>query len=59
MRAKTKALAGWFGGARLIAEHVGEALRGCKWVGVPFAGGMSELLHIQASGMLAVSPGGP
>lgn len=52
MKAKTKALAGWFGGARTIAEHVGEALRGCKWVGVPFAGGMSELLHIQASTIL-------
>lgn len=52
MKAKTKALAGWFGGARMIAEHVGNALRGCKWVGVPFAGGMSELLHIDASGIL-------
>lgn len=49
---KTKALAGWFGAARTIAEHVGEALRGCKWVGVPFAGGMSELLHINASTIL-------
>jgi site-specific DNA-adenine methylase len=28
---------------------VGKELAGCKWVGVPFAGGMSELAHIKAS----------
>ena len=42
------ALAGWFGGNRLLAHHVGEALRGCSWVGIPFAGGMSEVPHITA-----------
>lgn len=36
----------WFGSNRMLAPHVGYALAGCKWVGVPFAGGMSELAHI-------------
>jgi len=45
---KITALAPWYGAARLIARHVGEELDGCKWVGVPFAGGMTELLYIQA-----------
>ena len=46
---KITAVAPWFGSNRMLAHTVGEELRGCKWVGVPFAGGMSELLHIQAS----------
>lgn len=45
----TTALAPWFGSNRMLAPMVGESLRGCKWVGVPFAGGMSELAHIKAS----------
>lgn len=27
----------------------GEMLAGCKWIGIPFAGGMPELLHMKAS----------
>jgi site-specific DNA-adenine methylase len=46
------ALAQWFGGNRMLGEHVGKLLDGCKWVGVPFAGGMGELLHIKARTML-------
>src|SRR5687767_7607129 len=46
---KTTALAPWFGSARMIAPLIAKELRGCKWVGVPFAGGMSELAHIKAS----------
>lgn len=46
---KTTALAPWFGSNRMLAPIVGKELRGCKWVGVPFAGGMSELAHIKAS----------
>lgn len=46
------ALAPWYGSNRLLAEHVGRALDGCSWVGVPFAGGMSELAHIKARTML-------
>lgn len=42
------ALVPWFGGNRMLASHVGTALAGCKWVGVVFAGGMSELPHIDA-----------
>jgi DNA adenine methylase len=33
----------------MLASIVGKELRGCKWVGVPFAGGMSELAHIKCS----------
>lgn len=32
----------------MLAENVGAMLHGCEWVGVPFAGGMSELVHIKA-----------
>lgn len=46
---KTTALAPWYGSNRMLAPIVGKELRGCKWVGVPFAGGMSELAHIKAS----------
>lgn len=46
---KTTALAPWFGSNRMLAAEVGKQLTGCKWVGVPFAGGMSELAHIKAS----------
>ncbi|AWM35866.1 hypothetical protein GobsT_64120 [Gemmata obscuriglobus] len=49
---KVTALAPWFGSNRTLAENVGAALAGCRWVGVPFAGGMSELLHIQASSVV-------
>lgn len=43
------AIAPWFGSNRTLAANVGAALTGCRWVGVGFAGGMSELLHIRAS----------
>lgn len=45
----TTAIAPWFGSNRMLAPIVGKELAGCKWVGVPFAGGMSELAHIKAS----------
>jgi DNA adenine methylase len=41
-------LAPWFGSNRMLASEVGKLLRGCEWVGIPFAGGMSEVLHIDA-----------
>lgn len=50
--ATIKAVAPWFGSNRMLAPAVGEELRGCKWVGIPFAGGMSELLHIKASSIV-------
>lgn len=49
---KTTALASWFGSNRMLAENVGRLLGNCSWVGVPFAGGMSELPHIRANVML-------
>jgi hypothetical protein len=52
----TRAIAPWFGAARLIAESVGEEMAGCRWVGVPFAGSMSELAHIRAGSIVWPSP---
>lgn len=43
-----KTIAPWFGCARLLAPAVGELLRGCRWVGIPFAGGMPEVAEIAA-----------
>ncbi len=48
---KITSLAPWFGSNRMLAHRVGEMLKGCNWVGVPFAGGMSELAHIDARTM--------
>lgn len=48
MSKEISALAGWFGGNRLLAPHVGAALAGCSWVGIVFAGGMAEVPHIAA-----------
>ena len=45
-------LAPWFGSNRMLASEVGKSLQGCRWVGVVFAGGMSELLHIDAPTMV-------
>jgi DNA adenine methylase len=45
---KTRALAPWFGSNRMLASAVGAALAGCKWVGVPFAGGMAEVAEMDA-----------
>lgn len=49
---ETTALAPWFGSNRTLAHHVGDLLTGCSWVGVPFAGGMSEIGHIKARTVL-------
>jgi len=46
---KIKAIAPWFGGNRLLAAAVGEELAGSRWVGIPFAGGMPELLYVDAA----------
>lgn len=37
-----------FGSNRTLAPLVGRELDGCDWVGIPFAGGMSELRYINA-----------
>lgn len=49
----TTALAPWYGAARMIARYVGQELFGCRWVGVPFAGGMTELLYLDAPTIMA------
>jgi len=49
---KITALAPWYGSNRMLAPIVGERLKGCRWVGVPFAGGMSELRCIDAPTLL-------
>lgn len=46
------AVAPWFGSNRTLAANVGRALAGCRWVGIPFGGGMCEVTHIRASTIL-------
>lgn len=46
---KIQGLAPWFGSARSYAAAVGEAMKGCAWVGVPFCGGLSEVPAILAN----------
>lgn len=46
------AIAPWYGSNRMLAPEVGKALKGCEWVGVPFAGGMAEVFHIEARTVL-------
>lgn len=52
MARKVTALTPWFGSNRMLAKHAGELLTGCRFVAIPFAGGMSELLHIGARTIL-------
>lgn len=54
-RPKIGAVAPWFGGCRREAEAVGESLRGCAFVAVPFCGGLSEVPAIVAAGAQAVA----
>lgn len=48
-----EALTNWFGANRKNAPEVGRRLAGCKWVGVPFAGGCCELPFIKCRSGLA------
>lgn len=43
---KNTALVPWFGTNRMTASNVGDKLRGLDWIGIVFAGGMSELAHV-------------
>jgi DNA adenine methylase len=45
---ETTALLQYFGTNRMLAHTVGKELAGCDWVGVTFAGGMTELPYIGA-----------
>lgn len=50
---KSDRLLPWFGSCTENAANVGKALEGCKFVGIPFAGGMSEVPFITAKQILA------
>jgi DNA adenine methylase len=45
-------LAPYYGSNRKNAATIGELLAGCRWVGIPFAGGMCEVPHIKASAVV-------
>lgn len=45
---KISALVPWKGSNRMLGAHVGKALAGCTWIGVPFAGSMAEVAHMKA-----------
>lgn len=46
---KQNRLIPWFGSGTANAPVVGDLLKGCTWVGIPFCGGLSEVPHIKAS----------
>lgn len=46
------ALVPWFGSNRLLAHKVGEQLEGYHWVGIPFAGSMTEIRYMTARTIL-------
>lgn len=50
---KIKALAGWYGGNRVLAERAGAELGKLAWCGVPFCGGCPELPHIDCRSGIA------
>lgn len=45
---KINAIAPWYGSNRTLAENVGKALGAVGWVGIPFAGSMTEIRFIRA-----------
>lgn len=49
---KYTAIASWFGSNRMLSKYVAEELHGLGWVGVPFAGGMTEILSIKARSLV-------
>ncbi len=50
---KVKALIPVYGSNRMNASRVGELLKGCSFVGIPFAGGLCEVPHIEARTVVA------
>ncbi len=52
MTKEVSTLVPWFGSNRTNAAEPGKLFGKLDWCGVPFAGGMSELLYIQARGLL-------
>ena len=51
--AKSQRFVQWFGSNSENAAEVGRLLEGCRFVGIPFAGGMSEVPFITAKQILA------
>lgn len=49
---RTKRLVQWFGANTEHSAKPGQLLHGCRFVGVPFAGGMSEVPYITAKQIL-------
>jgi DNA adenine methylase len=49
---KSNRLLPWFGSNSENAQYAGSLLDGCRWVGIPFAGGMSEVPWITAKQIL-------
>lgn len=49
---KSERLLPWFGSNSENAADAGVMLRGCRWVGIPFGGGMSEVPYIEARQIL-------
>lgn len=48
MKMKTQRFVPWFGSNTENASQVGDMLRGCRFVGIPFGGGMCEVPFIDA-----------
>jgi hypothetical protein len=48
MPRQVTALAQWYGSDRTICPKIADLLKGCDWVGIPFAGGMSAIRAIRA-----------
>jgi site-specific DNA-adenine methylase len=49
----TTAIVPYFGCARMMAAEVGKLLLGSRWVGIPFAGAMPEVLEVDAHTIVA------
>lgn len=48
MTREVTAIAPWYGSARMVSKHAGESLKGCRWVAIPFAGGLPEVRYTAA-----------
>lgn len=46
---RTQALANWYGRDGAVVDRVAELLDGCRWIGVPFAGGMGVLASLRCN----------
>lgn len=44
----TTCIAPWFGSARMMAPAIGALLKGLRWIGIPFCGGLPEVLEMDA-----------